>query len=199
MAAAEASTSDWNMKPPLEDCPILVYADGIYDLSHFGHARSVEVDPLTHQVIKICDFGSATVLVPDNVFLICELVLGGNLTECSTTYEFVIVVERCYLRDLSNIVIVSVCSYILFCLYEKAMATSPIGGEFLTECLMKSLESKGIVIKPRYSFRRKEIRPGEFQTVDLDFPNTTESYKLFLAESAYSNIPMTPYELLDGQ
>ncbi|KAL5748922.1 hypothetical protein ACOSQ2_026219 [Xanthoceras sorbifolium] len=102
---------------------------------------------------------------------------------------------------------------------QKAVLTSPIGGEFLTNCLMKSLESKGITIKPRYSFKRKEIRPGEFQTVDLDFPNTTESYKLYSQrviasdikecvcrapdtpydESAYSNIPMTPYELPDGQ
>ncbi|XP_057969357.1 actin-related protein 4 [Malania oleifera] len=102
---------------------------------------------------------------------------------------------------------------------QKAVATSPIGGEFLTECMMKSLESKGIIIKPRYSFKRKENRPGEFQTVDVDFPNTTESYKLYsqrvivsdikecvcrapdapFDESGYSNIPMTPYELPDGQ
>ncbi|KAL9433292.1 hypothetical protein AB3S75_028177 [Citrus x aurantiifolia] len=102
---------------------------------------------------------------------------------------------------------------------QKGVTTSPIGGEFLTNCLMKSLESKGITIKPRYSFKRKENRPGEFQIVDLDFPNTTESYKLYCQrviasdikecvcrapdtpydESAYSNIPMTPYELPDGQ
>ncbi|KAL2461647.1 Actin-related protein 4 [Abeliophyllum distichum] len=102
---------------------------------------------------------------------------------------------------------------------QKAVATSPIGGEFLTDCLLKSLEHKGISIKPRYAFKRKEIRPGEFQTVDLDFPNTTESYKLYSQrvivsdikecvcrapdtpydESSYSNIPMTPYELPDGQ
>ncbi|XVF19217.1 hypothetical protein REPUB_Repub11eG0090700 [Reevesia pubescens] len=102
---------------------------------------------------------------------------------------------------------------------QKAVSSSPIGGEFLTDCLMKSLESKGIVIKPRYSFKRKEIQPGVFQTVDIDFPNTTESYKLYSQrviasdikecvcrapdtpydESAYSNIPMTPYELPDGQ
>lgn len=101
---------------------------------------------------------------------------------------------------------------------QKAVSTSPIGGEFLTECMMKSLESKGIVLKPRYSFKRKEIRPGEFQTVDLDFPNTTESYKLYSQrviasdikecvcrapdtpydESAYANIPTTSYELPDG-
>ncbi|XP_021278805.1 actin-related protein 4 [Herrania umbratica] len=102
---------------------------------------------------------------------------------------------------------------------QKAVSSSPIGGEFLTDCLMKSLESKGIVIKPRYSFKRKEIQLGVFQTVDIDFPNTTESYKLYSQrvivsdikecvcrapdtpydESAYSNIPMTPYELPDGQ
>ncbi|KAJ7978428.1 Actin-related protein [Quillaja saponaria] len=102
---------------------------------------------------------------------------------------------------------------------QKAVATSPIGGELLTDCLLKSLESKGLTIKPRYSFKRKEIRSGEFQTVDLDFPNTTESYKLYCQriiasdikecvcrapdtpydEKSYSNIPMTPYELPDGQ
>ncbi|GMH20904.1 hypothetical protein Nepgr_022746 [Nepenthes gracilis] len=105
------------------------------------------------------------------------------------------------------------------CVLQKGVLSSPVGGEFLTDCLMKSLESKGITIKPRYSFKRKEIRPGEFQTIDLDFPNTTESYKLYCQrviasdikdcvcrapdtlydESAYSNIPMTPYELPDGQ
>ncbi|KAK9130424.1 hypothetical protein Sjap_010911 [Stephania japonica] len=102
---------------------------------------------------------------------------------------------------------------------QKGVSTSPIGGEVLTDCLMKSLESKGITIKPRYAFKRKEIRPGEFLTLDADFPNTTESYKLFSQriiasdikecvcrvpdtpydESAYANIPMTPYELPDGQ
>ncbi|KAG0453218.1 hypothetical protein HPP92_025882 [Vanilla planifolia] len=102
---------------------------------------------------------------------------------------------------------------------HKGVVTSPIGGEFLTECMMKSLESKGITLKPRYSFKRKENRPGDFQTIDLDFPNTTESYRLYCQrliasdikecvcrapdtpfdESAYANIPMTPYELPDGQ
>ncbi|XP_062158094.1 actin-related protein 4 isoform X1 [Alnus glutinosa] len=102
---------------------------------------------------------------------------------------------------------------------QKAVASSAIGGDYLSDCLMKSLESKGITIKPRYSFKRKETRPGEFQTVDIDFPNTTESYRLYSQrviasdikecvcrapdtpydESAYSNIPMTPYELPDGQ
>ncbi|KAG6752961.1 hypothetical protein POTOM_043002 [Populus tomentosa] len=62
---------------------------------------------------------------------------------------------------------------------QKAVAFSPVGGELLTDCLMKSLESKGVMIKPRYSFKRKEIQPGVFQTVDLDFTNTSESYRLY--------------------
>ncbi|CAN4115502.1 unnamed protein product [Withania somnifera] len=102
---------------------------------------------------------------------------------------------------------------------QKAVATSPIGGEILTNCLIKSLEQKGITIKPRYSFKRKEIRPGEFQIVDLDFPDATDSYKQYCQraiasdikecvsrapdtpydDSSYSNIPTTSYELPDGQ
>ncbi|EOA35346.1 hypothetical protein CARUB_v10020534mg [Capsella rubella] len=102
---------------------------------------------------------------------------------------------------------------------QKAVISSPIGGDFLTDCLLKSLESKGIKIKPRYSFKRKEIRPGEFQVTDVEVPDTTESYKLYCQrmivsdikdsicrvpdtpydDKSYSNIPMTSYELPDGQ
>ncbi|MED6107941.1 NuA4 histone acetyltransferase subunit [Stylosanthes scabra] len=71
---------------------------------------------------------------------------------------------------------------------QKAVTTSPIGGEFLTDCLMKSLEGKGITIKPRYAFKKKEIRPGNIQTVNLDFPHTTESYKLYSQVRSCSNI-----------
>ncbi|OEL19878.1 Actin-related protein 4 [Dichanthelium oligosanthes] len=102
---------------------------------------------------------------------------------------------------------------------QKSVVTSPVGGEFLTDCMMKSLESKGIVIRPRYSFKKKEISPGEYKIVDLDLPNTTESYRLycmraiasdikesvcrvpdtFFDEVAYANVPTTSYELPDGQ
>ncbi|KAL0651566.1 hypothetical protein Bca4012_094257 [Brassica carinata] len=102
---------------------------------------------------------------------------------------------------------------------QKAVVSNPIGGEFLTDCLLKSLESKGIKIRPRYSFKRKEVRPGEFQVEDVGLPDTTESYKLFCQrmivgdikdcicrvpdtpydDKSYSNIPTTSYELPDGQ
>ncbi|PWA88813.1 hypothetical protein CTI12_AA117020 [Artemisia annua] len=61
-------------------------------------------------------------------------------------------------------------------------------GEYLTDCLIKSLEIKGVEIRPRYSFKQKEVWPGEFQAVDLDFPNTTESCTLYCQREIASDI-----------
>ncbi|KAM0905147.1 hypothetical protein ACQ4PT_017580 [Festuca glaucescens] len=108
------------------------------------------------------------------------------------------------------------CMMVMFC---KSLATSPIGGEFLTDCMMKSLESKGVVIRPRYSFKKKEVSPGDYKVVDLDFPNTTDGYRLYCMraiasdikesvsrvpdtpfdEVADANVPTNSYELPDGQ
>ncbi|XP_028070236.1 actin-related protein 4-like isoform X4 [Camellia sinensis] len=67
---------------------------------------------------------------------------------------------------------------------QKAVHSSPIGGKFLTDCLMKSLESKGLTIKPRYSFKRKEIRPGEFQVI---YDLISFQWHFFVLEQIYHN------------
>ncbi|XP_024383760.1 actin-related protein 4 [Physcomitrium patens] len=102
---------------------------------------------------------------------------------------------------------------------QKAVVRSPIGGEVLTDCLQRTLEAKGIIIRPRFSFKRKEIRLGEYELIPLDPPNTTDSYYAYAQraivadikesicrvpdsafdDSSYANIPTTPYELPDGQ
>eukprot|EP00850_Spirogloea_muscicola_P005314 SM000024S07776 [mRNA] locus=s24:471134:476148:+ [translate_table: standard] len=102
---------------------------------------------------------------------------------------------------------------------QKSIGRTVIGGDVLTECMLKLMEGKGVTIRPRYSFKRKEVQPGEFEVVNLEFSKTAESYRVYMQravaadmketvcrvpdsafeESAYTNIPTTPYELPDGQ
>ncbi|MQL96045.1 hypothetical protein Taro_028712 [Colocasia esculenta] len=91
--------------------------------------------------------------------------------------------------------------------HQKAVATSPIGGEFLTECMMKCLENRGIVLKPRYSFKRKEVRPGEFQTIPgmerfADLASAIRGLPQMAIALAYSTqimdsgvVPVTPHDV----
>ncbi|GBG88186.1 hypothetical protein CBR_g46675 [Chara braunii] len=101
---------------------------------------------------------------------------------------------------------------------QKAIVRSPIGGDALTEAMLNTVESMNVMIKPRYSFKRTEVRLGEFEVTDLDLPNTTQSYRRYqqrciaadikesvcrvadstFEEKQYQNIPTQPYELPDG-
>eukprot|EP00271_Cylindrocystis_brebissonii_P008904 TRINITY_DN23429_c0_g1_i1.p1 TRINITY_DN23429_c0_g1~~TRINITY_DN23429_c0_g1_i1.p1 ORF type:complete len:292 (-),score=47.62 TRINITY_DN23429_c0_g1_i1:617-1450(-) len=103
---------------------------------------------------------------------------------------------------------------------QKSIVRSPIGGDLLTEMLLKSLESRGVKVRPRYSFRRKEVdNTGEMELHELSFPDTTASYERYMQravgadmkettcrvpegpfdETTYSNVPTAQYELPDGQ
>ncbi|KAK9815679.1 hypothetical protein WJX72_007893 [[Myrmecia] bisecta] len=84
--------------------------------------------------------------------------------------------------------------------------------------MLKSVESKGTILRPRHSFRRVERAPGQFEVEDLDVPHTTESFKQFHREqiaadikeaicrvsdgpfdaNENANIPTVNYELPDG-
>jgi len=44
----------------------------------------------------------------------------------------------------------------------KSISRSPVGGKLLNSCLQKSLEARGIQVKPRQTFKRVEKKPGEF-------------------------------------
>ena len=108
---------------------------------------------------------------------------------------------------------------------RRSLARSPLGGDALTEAMLRAVEAKagtgpsGGLVRPRYSFTRREVRPGEFAVADLSFPATTESYLRFkrlevaadMKESAcraYDDaytaagdtlaVPTVSYELPDG-
>lgn len=101
---------------------------------------------------------------------------------------------------------------------KKGIIRTPVGGHLLSEIMLKTLESSGTTIKPRYSFKRIDKGGGDFEVKDLDFPKTAESYRRYMqldivadiketicrtSEAAYveeenQNIPTMAYELPDG-
>ena len=46
---------------------------------------------------------------------------------------------------------------------QKSVARAPLGGALLTQCMLNSVESKGLTVSPPFSFRRKEKAPGHFE------------------------------------
>jgi len=100
----------------------------------------------------------------------------------------------------------------------KGIFKSYLAGDELTNQLQKALEAKGVYknIKPKYSFTRTEVRPGEFQINVHEFPNTTDSYRNYMIKRVIKDIKetccrvsettvldnsvgsITPYELQDG-
>jgi len=101
---------------------------------------------------------------------------------------------------------------------QKSISRSPVGGDLLTKLMLRSVESKGAKVRPRYTFDRKKLDDGEFAVKDLSFPKTKESYheykRLEIAadckeaicrvsespynEEEYASVPSMAYELPDG-
>jgi len=75
----------------------------------------------------------------------------------------------------------------------KGIFKSYLAGDELTNQLQKSLEMKGTYrnIKPKYSFTRTEVRPGEFQVIIHDHPNTAGSYRNYMIKRVIRDIKET--------
>ncbi|EIE27441.1 putative Acttin-related protein 4 [Coccomyxa subellipsoidea C-169] len=102
---------------------------------------------------------------------------------------------------------------------QKSIARAPIGGRLLTQCMLQSVESKGITVRPSYSFKRSINASGQYELKNLDFPQTSPSYRQFNMEQIAADvkesigrvsdgpfdaeqnasIPTVNYELPDGQ
>ena len=46
---------------------------------------------------------------------------------------------------------------------QKSVVHSPLGGKLLTQCMLQSIQSKGVMVHPAYTFKRTEITPGQFE------------------------------------
>ena len=102
----------------------------------------------------------------------------------------------------------------------RGVVRSPLGGDKITEELMRRVEQKtGKLVCPAYSVKKIYSAEGSFQTQHLEHPGTTDSYRrwatglvaddlkhsvcrvfdtLFDAD-ANANIPCVQFELPDGQ
>ena len=102
---------------------------------------------------------------------------------------------------------------------QKGIVRSSLGGNRVSDELVSLLELKtGKKILPAYAARKKSLGDGRFQSVYLDFPNTTASYRRWATQlvaddlkhtvcrvfdskfdaNANANIPCVQYELPDG-
>lgn len=59
---------------------------------------------------------------------------------------------------------------------NKSISRSPLGGNLLTQCVLKSVEESGTTILPRYAFKRVEKSPSKVEVQKLK-TDTAESYR----------------------
>ncbi|CAL8463368.1 g2902 [Coccomyxa elongata] len=81
---------------------------------------------------------------------------------------------------------------------QKSITRAPIGGKLLTQCMLQSIESKGITVKPPYSFKRSLSSAGQWELKDLDFPNTTPSFRRYHVEQVGADVKETIGRVSDG-
>jgi hypothetical protein len=48
-------------------------------------------------------------------------------------------------------------------LLRKTIVRAPLGGKLLNQCMLQSVESKGVVVKPSYSFKRHLASSGQWE------------------------------------
>jgi len=100
----------------------------------------------------------------------------------------------------------------------KSSLRTPLGGDLLTEMMLKSIEKQQGAVRPRFSFLREAAGPDAWKVTDLPCADTTAGYREYcrrelmgdlnasvcrisestFLESENANIPTVPYELPDG-
>jgi actin-like protein 6A len=63
---------------------------------------------------------------------------------------------------------------------RKGISRSLLAGDRLSDAFLHHITSKGNTVLPRYSIKRKLLSGGKFEIQTLDFPLTTESYRMLL-------------------
>ncbi|KAG2486149.1 hypothetical protein HYH03_015113 [Edaphochlamys debaryana] len=102
---------------------------------------------------------------------------------------------------------------------QKTVSRTPLAGQLLDTAAQAVADAKYSPLRPRYSFRRTEVKPGEFQLTSVDMAGVTSSFRLWSTEQVAAelkeatcrtsegrfyeaegvHVPTVVYELPDGQ
>jgi len=80
---------------------------------------------------------------------------------------------------------------------QKSVVRSPLGGEALTDVVLKYLEKKKVDVRPRYAFTKKQKGDGDFDVKAVNHPKTTASYALFKRREIIEDLKATVCTLDD--
>ena len=45
----------------------------------------------------------------------------------------------------------------------KSVSRAPIGGRLLSQCMLASVQAKGVVVQPPYAFKRVQVPSGQWE------------------------------------
>ncbi|GLI62870.1 ortholog of actin-related protein 4 [Volvox africanus] len=103
---------------------------------------------------------------------------------------------------------------------QKTVTRTPLAGQLLNHAAQAVADAKYTPLRPRFSFKRQEVKSGEFQVASLDVAGVTNSFRLYHTEQVASDmkegvcrasetrffdaegvnpVPTVVYELPDGQ
>nr|BBC28470.1 actin-related protein, putative SWR-C component [Yamagishiella unicocca] len=102
---------------------------------------------------------------------------------------------------------------------QKTVTRTSLAGQVLNHAAQAVADAKYTPLRPRFAFKRQEVKPGEFQVVPLDTTGITNSFRMYHIEQVASdmkeavcrtsetrffeaegvNVPTVVYELPDGQ
>lgn len=81
-----------------------------------------------------------------------------------------------------------------YCL-KKSLVVSGIAGKFVSNEFLKAVVGNGAQVRPRYTFKRKETTPGNFDVVDLDVRDETKSYRSYSLMEIANDIKQSVCEI----
>jgi len=193
--------------------------DIVQRLWDYGMKERLRIDPKDHPVLLIepASVSKATREREAELMFETYQVPAFFLAKESALSCFAAARDKGLVIDAGGAKTTATCVHDGYALRQTCIS-SPVGGESLTDAVLSMLQSKNVTVRPRYSIRRTETAPGEFQVEDLVRSPTVSYHRAMVrivardlkeavccvAEQPWSviannNVSAVAYELPDGK